>query len=155
MAVGAKTKSTRGGDAAGYGLRVLAVMLGVFFIFMGLNKIAWLTDGSILAQRFQDILKTASPGTRWYIETIAIPGTPLFARLVPLAELSAGVALIVGFWIRLAAAMAFVMVLNFHFAIDSFSHYEFLRDGTGPPVLGGLLALVLGGGSRLPWAVSR
>lgn len=155
MTVVAKTKSTRGGDAAEYGLRVLAVMLGVFFIFMGLTKIAWLTDGGILAERFQDILKSASPGTRWYVETIAIPGTPLFARVVPLAELSAGVALIVGFWTRLAAMMAFAMVLNFHFATGSFSHYEFLLDGTGLPVLGGLLALVLGGGSRLPWAVSK
>jgi len=46
------------------------------------------------------------------------------------------------------------MVLNFHFATSAFWSVDFLRDGTGFPVLGGLLAVAING-SRLPFTVSR
>jgi len=85
---------------------------------------------------------------------VVAPGVPLFARLVPLAELSTGVALILGFWTQLVAALAFLMVANFHFARGFFYEWEFLMDGAGLPVLGGLLVLALGG-LRLPFSVSR
>jgi uncharacterized membrane protein YphA (DoxX/SURF4 family) len=133
-------------------LRALALLLGVFFLFQGLNKLPWLLDSSILAERLQNWSRNAEPSQRWYIETIAAPGVPLFARLVPLAELSTGVALIVGFWPRLAAALALAMVANFHFALGSYFSRDFLIDGAGLPVIGGLLALAIGGG-RLPYSV--
>lgn len=147
-------QSTGGGRGGAYGFRVLALMLGVFFVFNGLDKLAWFTDSSILAQRLDRWLQGAVPSTRWYLETVAAPGVPLFARLVPLAELSAGLALILGFWTRLAAACAFLMVMNFHFGRGLFYEWEFLMEGTGLPVLGGLLALLLGG-ARLPLSINR
>ena len=134
-------------------LRILALLLGVFFVFQGISKLPWLFDSSILAGRLQDWLGGApADSVRWYIETIARPGLPLFARLVPLAELSTGVALVLGFWPRLFAALALAMVVNFHFALGSYFSWEFLIDGAGLPVMGGLLALVIGG-ARLPWSV--
>jgi len=137
------------------GLRLLAVMLGVFFIGMSSSKIAWLTDSGILLNKFQMIfLPKAPPIVRWYLETVCIPGAPLFARLVPLGEMATGLALILGFWPRMAAIVAFLMVLNFHFATSAFWSIDFLRDGTGLPVLGGLLAVAING-SRLPFSVSR
>jgi uncharacterized membrane protein YphA (DoxX/SURF4 family) len=87
--------------------------------------------------------------TRWYLDYIAIPGAPIFARVVPLAELSAGLALILGIWVRAAALAAFFMVLNFHFAADLVLHVEYLINAYGLPILGGLLALAIGGG-RMP-----
>jgi uncharacterized membrane protein YphA (DoxX/SURF4 family) len=147
----------RGAGAAprgSVGLRILAVMLGVFFIAMSFTKIAWLTDSGILLQRLQALLARATPSARWFLETICIPGAPIFARAVPLVELSAGVALIVGFWTRMAAIAAFLMVLSFHFATSAFWSVAFLRDGTGLPVLGGLLVLAISG-SRLPFTVSK
>ncbi len=136
------------------GLRLLAIMLGVVFIGMSSSKVPWLTDSSILLNKFQIIfLPKAPPIVRWYLETICIPGTPLFARLVPLGELATGLALILGFWTRMAAIVAFLMVLNFHFATSAFWSIDFLRDGTGLPVLGGLLALAING-KRLPFSVS-
>lgn len=149
-----RSSGAGGSAAAALGLRLLAVMLGVFFLAMGLNTLAWLTDSDILMEKLQISLKGASPGTRWYIETIAMPGVPLFARIVPIAELSTAVALIVGFWTQLAAALALLMVLNFHFATGEMFTRAFLLDGAGPPVLGALLALMIGGG-RLPWTVSK
>jgi uncharacterized membrane protein YphA (DoxX/SURF4 family) len=136
------------------GLRLLAIMVGVFFLSMGLNKLSWFGDSDILAGKFQIFLKGAPPATRWYIETIATPAAPLFARLVPIAELSAAVALILGFWTRLAAALALLMVLNFHIATGEIFTRAFLLDGAGPPLIGALLALTIGGG-KLPFSVSR
>ena len=147
-------QSTGGGRGGAYGLRALALMLGVFFVFNGLDKLAWFADSSILAQRLDGLLQDAAPSTRWYLETVAAPGVPLFARLVPLAELSTGLALILGFWTRMVAALAFVMVTNVHFADGSYYDWGFLMDGAGLPVLGGLLALSLGG-SRLPLSMNR
>ena len=137
------------------GVRLLAVMLGVFFLGMSSSKIAWFTDSSILLTKFQTIfLPKAPPIVRWYLETVCIPGAPLFARLVPLGEIATGLALILGFWTRMAAIAAFLMVINFHFATSAFWSTDFLRDGTGLPVLGGLLAVAING-SRLPFSVSR
>jgi uncharacterized membrane protein YphA (DoxX/SURF4 family) len=139
------------GSCAG-GLRVLSLMMGVFLVFMGIAKIDWLTDTSVLTSRFQEWLETAPPASRWYLETIAIPGIPVFSRLVVLGELVTGAALVLGFRVRLAAAVALFMVINFHFASDVLFHYSYLTNGYGLPVVGGLLALALGG-ARLPFRV--
>lgn len=134
------------------GLRALALFLGVFFIFQALGKLGWFTDSAPLGAALQGWLKDAPPITRWYLETFAIPGVPMFARLVPLGELLGGAALVSGFWTRLAASAAFLMVLNFHVASGAIFQYRFLTNGFGLPVLGGLLALAIGA-SRLPWSV--
>jgi len=138
--------------APAYGLRVLAVFLGVFLIFEGLGKLAWLANSALLGEQLQRWLESAPPASRWYLETFAIPGIPIFARLVVLGELAAGAALVSGVWVRLAAGIAFLMVLNFHVASGRIFQYAFLTNGFGLPVLGGLLALAIGG-ARLPWSV--
>lgn len=135
-------------------LRVLSVALGVFLLFMGLDKIGWFLDDGFLTSRLQEWRGTARPLVRWYLDTLAIPGAPVFARVVPIAELSAGTALILGIWIRWAAALAMLMVINFHFASDIILRYDYLINGYGLPILGGLLALALGG-KRLPWSLSK
>ena len=144
---------SRAASAAG-GLRVLSVVLGTFLIFMGIDNISWLTDDSVLAGRFREWLETAPAPSRWYLENVAIPGTPVFARLVPLAELTAGAALVCGVKVRLAAALALLMVANFHFASDLLFHYSYLTNPYGLPVMGGLLALAIGG-TGLPLTLSK
>jgi uncharacterized membrane protein YphA (DoxX/SURF4 family) len=148
------TKNASAGGASAYALRILAVMLGAFLIFNGLDKLSWFLDSSILAERLDGWLASAAPPSEWYIETVAKPGVPLFARVVPIAELAAGTALIIGFWTRLAAFMALAMVANIHLARGLFFSGEFLTDGVGFPVLGGLLALAIAG-TRLPFSVSK
>ena len=136
------------------GLRTLSIVIGVFLVFMGIDKISWLTNDGVLAGRFREWLETAPAASRWYLEKLAIPGTPVFARVVPLAEMAAGVALVCGFRTRLAAALALFMVLNFHFASDVLLHYSYLTNGYGLPVVGSLLALAIGGTS-LPFSLSK
>lgn len=142
------------GSPAG-ALRILSLALGIFLIFMAADKIAWLSDSTILARRLQEWRGMARPAARWYLDTIAIPGAPVFARVVVLAELAAGTALILGTRVRLAAALAFLMVVNFHFAADLIFRYAYLTNAYGLPILGGLLALAVGGGTRLPFSVSK
>ena len=136
------------------GLRVLSIALGVFLIFMGLDKVGWLMDSSHLVRRLQEWRGTASPMVRWYLDTVAIAGAPVFARLVLVGELAAGAALLCGIRVRLAASVSLLMVLNFHFASDVLFHYSYLTNAYGPPVLGGLLALAIGG-TRLPFTLSK
>jgi uncharacterized membrane protein YphA (DoxX/SURF4 family) len=137
------------------GLRVLSVLMGVFLIFMGLDKVGWFTDGGeFLLARLSEWRDTARPAIRWYLDTFAIPGAPVFSKLVPLGELATGTALVLGFRVRVAAAVALLMVLNFHFASDILFRYSYLINGYGPPILGGLLALAIGG-RRLPFSWSR
>jgi uncharacterized membrane protein YphA (DoxX/SURF4 family) len=134
------------------GLRVLSFALGVFFLFMGLDKIAWFGDHGLLTRQLQDWLGNAPAPSRWYLQTIAIPGAPVFARLVLVGELAVGLALLCGLQVRLAALAGLLMVLNFHFAMGVLLRYSYLWNGYGPPVLGGLLALVMGG-TGLPFSL--
>jgi uncharacterized membrane protein YphA (DoxX/SURF4 family) len=126
--------------------------MGVFLISMGLDKIDWFMDSTILTRRFQQWHGMVRPLARWYLDTIAIPGAPVFARVVPIAELAAGTALILGIRVRLAAALALLMVINFHVASDDIFRYSYLMNAYGPPVLGSLLTLAIGG-VRLPFSV--
>lgn len=136
------------------GLRVLSIALGVFLLFMGLDKVEWLMDSGPLVRRLQEWRGSASPMSRWYLDALAIPGAPVFARLVLVGELAAGAALLCGVRVRLAAGVSLLMVLNFHFASDVLFRYSYLTNAYGPPVLGGLLALVIGG-AKLPFTLSK
>jgi len=138
----------------GAALRLVSLALGIFLIFMGLDKIGWFTDSSILTGTLRQWRGMARPLARWYLDTIALPGAPVFARVMPLAELSAGAALLLGWRVRLAAALAMLMVINIHIAADVILRYNYLWNAYGPPVLGGLLALALGG-ARLPFSLSK
>jgi uncharacterized membrane protein YphA (DoxX/SURF4 family) len=151
----ARTRGAAVASRSGLALRLLAIGIGIFFLGMCSSKIAWFTNSDILLQKFHNIfLPKAPPIVRWYLVTVCIPGTPLFARLVPLGELAAGLSLILGFWTRMAATVAFLMVVNFHFATSAFWSVDYLRDAQGFPLLGGLLALAIAG-SRLPFSVSK
>ena len=143
-------RTSIGSPAAG--LRVLSLALGVFFLFMGLDKIPWLGDPGLLTRQLHDWLANAPPPSRWYIQTIAIPGSAVFAPLVLVGELTVAAALLCGFQVRLAAVAGLFMVLNFHFAMGVLLRFSYLWNGYGPPVLGGLLALAIGG-ARLPFSV--
>jgi len=136
------------------GLRVLSIALGAFLIFMALDKVDWLMDSSLLVGRLQEWRESAAPMARWYLDTIALPGAPVFARLVLVGEFAAGAALVCGIKVRLAASVSLLMVLNFHFASDVLFHYSYFTNAYGPPVLGGLLALAIGG-ARLPFSLSK
>jgi len=134
-------------DRQGTAFAILRVSIGAFFIFEGLSKARWLTNSSLLASQLGAWNGTVAPTSMsaWYLHRIAMPGVPIFARLVPLGELCSGIALVLGFWTPLFALIAFVMAFNFQFASGALFRYSFLTSGYGLPVLGSTLALVFGG----------
>jgi uncharacterized membrane protein YphA (DoxX/SURF4 family) len=136
------------------GLTVLRIMIGVFFIFEGLGKLRWFTDLSILQSQLGGWHESARAGSliAAYLERFAIPGVPIFSRLVPIGEFGCGLALVVGFWTPVFAFLAFFMALNYQFASGALFRYSFLTSGYGLPVLGSTLALAIGG-VRLPWSI--
>jgi uncharacterized membrane protein YphA (DoxX/SURF4 family) len=147
-----KRSSASGVEAAG--LVAARIMVGVFFVFEGWEKLPWLTDPSRLASILHRWFDAGSPLGKWYIETVALPGVPIFARLVFLGEVAAGLALIFGVWTQLTALISFLLVLNIHLAHSTLFKYSFLSQGDGLPVLGILLALMIGG-ARLPLSLKK
>jgi uncharacterized membrane protein YphA (DoxX/SURF4 family) len=140
--------------AHGVALRVLSLALGVFFLFMALDKRAWLGQPDLLATQLTGWLVNAPTPSRWYLETVAIPGARIFAPLVLAGEFAVALALLLGVYVRPAAAAGFFMVVNFHVAMGVMLSWTYLWNGYGPPVLGGLLALAIGGGN-LPFSLRR
>jgi uncharacterized membrane protein YphA (DoxX/SURF4 family) len=141
-------------DRQGTGLAILRICIGIFFVFEGIGKIRWFTDPSQLAGQLSGWAQ-AVPAGSWshaYLERVALPYAALFARLVPLGEISSGLAMAAGVWTPFFALVAFFMALNFQFASGALFKYGFLTSGYGLPVLGSTLALVVGG-VRLPWSL--
>ncbi len=141
-------------NTQGRGLALLRIFLGVFFLFEAINKAGWLLDSAPLVKQLSGWLENAGPWNRWYLETVCLPYAAIFARVVLVGEAAAAVALILGAYTRVAAILAVLMVLNFHFASGAIFKIQFLSNGYGLPVVGGLLALVVGG-TALPWSLKR
>ena len=161
------------GSGEGVGLRMLSMFIGVFLVRMGMQKFGWFFDGGELTSQLEEwrrildgvlqgnggggeyLAWLARLGDRWreltmgsslrYLDAVAIPYAAVFARIVPAAEFAAGAALVVGFNVRLTAGLALLMILNFHFASGLLFTWGYLANGFGLPVVGGLLALTLGG----------
>ena len=140
---GAAGQKPRGGRAQNAALVLLRVLVGVFMFFFGFDKVRWLLDATPLAGQLSSWLVDAPPASRWFLERL-IPGAPVFARAVPLAAMLAGAALVVGFWARHAAALSLLVVLSLQVAEGSMFRYTYLTDASGLPLIGSLLALVIG-----------
>jgi uncharacterized membrane protein YphA (DoxX/SURF4 family) len=141
-------------DRQGTGLAILRICIGIFFIFEGAGKIRWFADASQLAGQLAAWAQAAPAGS-WshlYLERVAMPHAALFARLVPLGEITSGLALVAGLWTPLFAFIAFFMALNFQVASGALFKYSALTSGYALPVLGATLALIVGG-VRLPWSI--
>jgi len=140
-------------DRQGTGLAVLRILLGIFFLSQGLTKLRWFIDPSILSAQLSNWQQTVPPASysAQYLQ-MAVPHVAAFARLVPIDELACGASMILGVWTPVFSLIAFLMTLSFHLASGALFHLNFLANGFGFPVLGGTLALVLGG-VRLPWSL--
>ena len=124
------------------GFATLRVAIGMFLIFKGLDKLSWVLDASPLTAKLELWLQHASAANRWYLEMV-LPGAPVFARLSALGELLGGAALVCGVRTSSVAVLALFMILNYHVATAEIFKLEFLTDGAGLPLLGGLAALAL------------
>jgi uncharacterized membrane protein YphA (DoxX/SURF4 family) len=133
-----------GGRAQTAALVLLRLCVGVFMFFFGLDKAHWLLDATPLATQLSSWLTDAPAASRWYLDRI-IPGAPVFARAVPIAAMAGGIALAVGFWTRIAAAVSLVVILSLQLAAGSMFRFAYLTDASGLPLIGALLAVIIGG----------
>jgi uncharacterized membrane protein YphA (DoxX/SURF4 family) len=134
-------------------LVLIRICAGTFMFFSGVEKASWLLDSTPLATQLSSWLIDAPPISRWFLERI-MPGTPVFARLIPVGSLLGGVALAFGFWTRMAAALSLLMVWTLQLAAGSMFKYEYLADADGLPLAGAMVGLIIGGG-RLPFSLRR
>jgi uncharacterized membrane protein YphA (DoxX/SURF4 family) len=136
-----------GGRAQVAALLLLRVCVGVFMLFFGLDKAAWLFDATPFNTQLASWLPDAPAASRWYLERI-VPGAPVLARAVPLGAMIGGIALVLGVWTRIAAAVSLVVVLSLQLGAGSMFRYAYLMDGSGLPLVGSLLAVMIGGEAR-------
>ena len=141
-------------SASANGLRLLSAVLGIFLISMGLGKLDWAADSSLLENELRNWWGPAPAISKLYIDWFAMPLHPVLARLVLLGELTTGLALVAGYRLRLAALTALFMILNFHFAMGLLFSSAYLTNGYALPVVGGLAAVAVGA-RRLPYSLDR
>jgi len=144
---GSTGQRVTGGRTQRVALALLRVCLGVFMLFFGFERASWLLDATPLSNQLASWLVDSAPLSRWYLERL-IPGAPVFARLVPLGAMIGGLALTLGFWTRIAAAISLIVVLSLQLGAGSMLRFTYLMDASGLPLVGGLLALVIGGEAR-------
>lgn len=132
---------------------LIRLSVGVYIFFVGYSKVSWLFDTSPWANQLSQWAAGATPMSRWYLDRI-VPGAPIFARIIPVAEMVGGLALAFGFWTRLAAVLCLVMVLNAQVASGAMFKYSYLADAAGLPLVGALLGLIIGG-ARLPFSLRK
>ena len=141
-------------SASANGLRLLSAVLGIFLISMGLGKLDWAADSSLLESELRNWWGPAPAISKLYIDWFAMPLHPVLARLVLLGELTTGLALVAGYRLRLAASAALFMILNFHFAMGLLFSSAYLTNGYALPVVGGLAAVAVGA-RGLPYSLDR
>lgn len=142
-----------GGKGQAIGLMIIRISVGTYLLCVGVDKADWLLDSTPLSNQLSQWLAQATPASRWYLERI-MPGTPVFARLIPIGEMVGGAALVLGFWTRLAAVLCFLLVLNLHVAAAAMFKFAYLTSADGLPLLGSLLGLMIGGG-KLPLSIRK
>ena len=123
---------------------LLRIALGVFLLGKAVGKVGWLLDSAPLTQRLT--AWAADPESidisRAYARLL-IPGAAVFARMALVGELGGGLALVAGFRTRIVAALATLMILNYHLASGGLIAYEFLSDASGLVVVAALVSLAL------------
>jgi uncharacterized membrane protein YphA (DoxX/SURF4 family) len=96
-------------------LAFLRVAAGLSLIGPGLHKLGWFTHPTLEPKLAAWAAHTPSALVAKYL-AIVTPHHSVLARLVVVGELGLGSLLVLGLLTPLAALLAFVMVLNFHFA---------------------------------------
>ncbi len=61
----------------------------------------------------------------------SFPARPFLRGIVPIGSMVAGLALALGLWTRIAAAVALVMVLSLQFGAGAMFRYAYLMDANG------------------------
>jgi uncharacterized membrane protein YphA (DoxX/SURF4 family) len=98
-----------------HGVAAIRIGLGVEFLVWGWEKYlgGWLTNGAALARELRGAAANPLPFYAEFLSGVVLPNVDLFAALVTLGELGAGISLTLGLLTRLGAGTGLLLVLNF------------------------------------------
>ncbi len=111
-------------------LALLRVAAGASLLGPGLHKLRWFQHPALEQQLVLWSSHIDNPLVLKYLQ-IVTPHSAWLARVVAFGELSVGALLVLGLLTPLAAAIAFVMVLNFHFASGAMTSLQYLGGQSG------------------------
>ena len=111
-------------------LAFLRIAAGAALVGPGLHKLGWFANPTLAEKLTAWSQHAANPLISKYLSLVQ-PHATLFARLVVVGELGLGTLLILGFLTPLASLLAFLMVLNFHFASGSMFTLDYFTGQSG------------------------
>ncbi|MGA9407439.1 MAG: DoxX family protein [Bacteroidota bacterium] len=120
----------------------LRIVIGLFFLAQGLNKLNWYSSSEFLRTSLDRYSLNAPPATSWYQKHVAYPGIEAWSRMIPTGEMLIGIALVLGLLTRAALISAIALVLNFHLANGSLFSLSFFSNPYALVVLSCLLFLL-------------
>jgi uncharacterized membrane protein YphA (DoxX/SURF4 family) len=131
-------------------LALLRIAAGVSLLGPGLHKLSWFLKPALEPQLASWISHSPNLAVTKYLQLL-IPHSHWLARVVVVGELGLGAMLLAGLLTPLAAALAFLMVANFHFASGAMMSLEYVTGQDGlvylllfPVLLLGRAGLALG-----------
>ena len=120
----------------------LRIVIGVFFLAQGLNKLDWYTSSEFLRTSLDRYSQNSSPVSAWYQKHVAYPGIEAWSRMIPTGEMLIGIALVLGLLTRAALISALALVLNYHLANGSLFTPVFFSNPYALVILSCLLFLL-------------
>ncbi|GAC1553684.1 MAG: hypothetical protein NVS2B9_18520 [Myxococcales bacterium] len=111
-------------------LALLRVAAGASLLGPGLHKLGWLRHPALEQQLASWSAHADNPFIHKYLQ-LMIPHSAWLARAVAVGEIGIGALLILGLLTPLVSALAFLMVLNFHFASGAMTSLQYLGGQSG------------------------
>ena len=111
-------------------LALLRVAAGASLLGPGLHKLGWFRNPTLEQQLASWSAHADNPLVLKYLQ-IVTPHSAWLARVVAAGEIGLGAMLILGLLTPLAAVLAFLMVLNFHFASGQMTSLQYLGGQSG------------------------
>ncbi|MGA7161604.1 MAG: DoxX family protein [Bacteroidota bacterium] len=120
----------------------LRIVIGLFFVAQGLNKLEWFATSEFLRTSLDRYSLNAPPATLWYLKHVAYPGIEAWSRMIPTGEMLIGVALVLGLLTRAALITAIALVVNYHLTTGNLFSLSFFSNPYALVVLSCLLFLL-------------
>jgi len=111
-------------------LGLLRIAAGISLLGPGLHKLGWFLHPALEPYLSGWVSHAPYPFVARYLHFM-LPHAAVLARVVALGELGLGAMLVLGFLTPLAAALAFLMVANFHFASGAMLSLDYLTGQDG------------------------
>jgi len=120
----------------------LRIVVGIFFLGQGLNKLDWYTSSEFLRTSLDRYSLNAPSITIWYQSHVAYPGIEAWSRMIPTGEMLIGAALLLGLLTRPTLMIAIVLVVNYHLTSGSLFSYTFVTNPFALLLLSNLFVLL-------------